>query len=231
MNAEAFLSGSTVVGLVLILTVLAIARANRVFLRDIRRDPEPAWRVLFKLASMLTLVMLLWIALFDQWRQLIDEPLRRAGQFPAERVVLDPVPEPIRIASLLLIAAAALAVAPLVARHVGGYGVQLAGLIGSVAMWLPLYTIRVRFDLGLAFGFGGNLTSPEDVAGYALYLCVTWSLLIGIILLAYAALACATALPITLLLDLTKRREPKMTNEADPFFSSFSDRFNPPSKL
>lgn len=228
MNAEAFLAGSTVVGLVLLVAVLAIARANRVFLRDIRRDPEAAWRILFKVASGVTLAMLCWIGPFDQWRQLIDEPLRRAGQFPAERVIIDPVSDPIRTTSLALLAASLITVAPLIARHVGGYGVQFVGFIGSAAMCVPLYTIRVRFDLGLSFGFGGDPTSPADIAGYAIYLLITWSLLISIILLAYTALACATALPVTMLLDITRQREPKTTTEADPFFSSFSDRFHPP---
>lgn len=228
MNAEAFFSGSTVVGLVLIIAVLALARANRVFLRDIARDPEAAWRALFKLASIVTLVMLTWIALFDQWRQLLDEPLRRAGQFPTERRVFDPVSDSVRTTSLILLAAALITTAPLIARHIGGYGVQLLGLVASAAMWLPLYTIRVRFDLGLAFGFGGDPTSLRDLASYATYLLMTWSLVIAIILLAYTALACAAALPITLLLDLTRQREPKSTTDADPFFSSFSSRFNPP---
>jgi hypothetical protein len=230
VSAEAFLSGSTVVGLVLILAVLAIARANRVFLRDIGHDPEPVWRGLYRIAAAITLVMMSWIAIFDQWRQLLDEPLRRAGQFPSERIVFDPVAAPIRAISLVLLAASLLTTAPLIARHVGGYGVQLTGLISSVAMWLPLYTIRVRFDLGLAFGFGGDPSSPADVAGYLLYLLMTWSLLIAIILLAYAALAFTVALPVTLLLDITRRREPRITTEADPFFSSFSDRFRPPGK-
>lgn len=230
MNAEAFFSGSTVVGLVLIITVLALTRANRIFLRDVGRDPERAWRLLFRIAVVTNLAMLTWIAFFDQWRQLLDEPLRRAGQFPSERVVIDPVPGAVRAASLVLLGAAILTTAPLIARHIGGYGIQLTAVISSMAMWLPLYTIRVRFDLGLAFGFGGDPTSAADIAGYALYLLMTWSLLIAIILLAYAALVFAVALPVTLLLDLTRRREPRIGTEADPFFSSFGHRFGPPSE-
>lgn len=230
MNIDRVMSGSTMVGVVLTLTVLAIARANRSFLRDVARDPEAVWRGLARVAGSATMAMLVWITLFDQWRQLLDEPLRRAGQFPSERVVLDPTPDAIRNASLILLATSLLTTAPLIPRHVGGYIVQIVGCIGALAMALPLYTIRVRFDLGLAFGFGGNPSDPADIVGYAIYLLVTWALLVSVILLAYASLAFALALPFTLLLDLTRRREPRTSTEAEGFFSSISDRLTPPEE-
>jgi hypothetical protein len=224
VNIEQVLSGSTIVGFVLILTVLALARANRSFLRDVASDPDRTWRGLTRLAAVLTMVMLVWIALFDQWRQLIDEPLRRAGQFPSERIILDPVSPSIRTISFVLLVASLLTVAPLIARHVGGYATQAAGCICAFAMCIPLYALRVRFDLGLALGFAGDPQSPGDVVGYVVYILITWALLIAVILLAYSALALATAIPVTLLLDLIGRREPTPTSEADDFFSSFRER-------
>ena len=224
MAIDRLLAGNEAVGVVLAVVILAIVRANRPFLRDVFRDAEAPWRGLARLAALALCLTLVWISLFDQWRQLLDEPMRRLGQFPSERIILDPTPAPLRTVSLVLLSTLVVVLAPLVARHVGGYAIQVAGAIGSLAMCLPLYTLRVRFDFGLALGFDADPSNPLDLAGYALYLTVTWAFLTGVLFLLMAGVTFLVALPVTLLLDLTGRRQPRITHEADSFFGSFADR-------
>ncbi len=224
MAIDRVLAGNEAVGVVLTVLILATARVNLPFLRDVFRDAEAAWRGLARLATLLLGLTLAWVSLFDHWRQLLDEPMRRLGQFPAERVILDPTTAWVRSVSLVLLTSLVLLLAPLVARHVGGYPVQVAGTIGCLLMCLPLYTLRVRFDLGLALGFDADPANPIDLAGYAFYLLVTWALLSGTLLLLLAGITFLVALPVTLLLDLTGRRHPRITHEADSFFGSLADR-------
>jgi len=224
MAIDRVLAGNEAVGVVLALVVLALARANRPFLRDVFADGEAAWRGLARLAALTLGITVVWVSALDKWRQLLDEPMRRLGQFPAERVVLDPTPAPVRTVSLALLVTLALLVAPLVARHVGGYGIQIAGAIAGTLLAMPLYTLRVRFDFGLALGFDADPGNPLDLAGYGLYLVVTWAFLAGTMLLLFTGLTFLVALPMTLLLDLTGRRAPRVTHEADPFFAALTDR-------
>jgi len=221
---DRILAGNEVVGVVLAIIIVLIARANLPFLRDVFSDGEAPWRGLARCATLALGLTLAWVSVFDHWRQLLDEPMRQLGQFPSEKIVLDPTPAPLRTVSLVLLAFVVLGFAPLVARHVGGYPIQVVGAIGCLLLCLPLYTLRVRFDFGLALGFDADPRNPIDLAGYALYLLITWGFLTGVLLLLVTGITFLVALPVTLLLDLTGRRHPRITHEADSFFGSLADR-------
>ena len=222
MDFRGMLVSDAAVGLALTVALLLAARANRPFLRDIARDPEAGWRLLARVAAGLTAAAVFWTTAFDKWRQLVDEPARRSHRFPSERVILDPTPEGIRLVTLVLLGAAVLALAPLVARHVGGYALQVVLLLAALALWVPIYAVRQRFDVGLALDKDGS--GLADIVGFAAYLAVTWSLNVAVILLMAAALVAAVALPVTLLLDLTGRRCPRATDEATAFFTALHAR-------
>jgi len=221
-----WLAGSAALGVALLVVVVLMGRPNRSFLRDVANDPERLWRGIARVAACLSLTCWGWITVFDDWRRLIDAPYRLAQRYPSERAEFAPTPETLRAVSLVLLVASLVPVAALVARHVGGYGVQLALLIGAAVFWPPLYLLRRRldFDLDLATTFGGELTSPGAAIAYAVFLLGTWLLAIATILLSYLALLMVVAPPVTLLLDLLHRRRPRPTAEATPFFTALGDR-------
>jgi hypothetical protein len=224
IDIEGWLSGNLGLGVALVAVIGVIAWANRYFVRDVAADPDREWRVMARLGALVTTVFILWTTLFDNWRQLIGFPYRSVQRFPSKRVEIDPTPESIRTVTWVLLALALVTVACLFARHIGGYGLQGVLLIGAIVFWGPLFALRQRLDLNLALGFDGDPTSIRDVGGYALHLLVTWAFDISVIVASFGVLLGVVALPITLLLDLLRRRQPRTSGEAATFFSSIGER-------
>jgi hypothetical protein len=53
---------------------------------------------------------------------------------------------------------------------------------------------------------------------------LTWAFDIALIAVTFTALAALTAIPLTLLLDLTRLRRPRVSKEAVPFFNAIGSR-------
>ncbi len=156
MHIDVWLAGNIPLGLFMIATVVAMVRANRIFVRDVVNDPDPGWRIVPKVAAISVVAFLVWGTFVDNWRQIVDMPYRLSQRFPSKRVEFDPTPDALRAVTFILIAASLMPVAALFARHVGGYFVQAVVLIGAVIFWAPLFAIRHRLDVNLALGFGGD---------------------------------------------------------------------------
>jgi hypothetical protein len=224
MAVESVLASNQALGLALTATIIAIGVANRSYLRDVGDDPEPFWRVAARLALVAGAAFVAWTTVFDNWRQLTALPYRLAQRFPSKRVELDPPSAGVRTVTLVLLAVVLLLLACLVGRHVGGYLLQAILLAGSLVLWAPLFVIRQRLNLNLAFGFGGSWTSPVDVLGYGLFVALAWLFDMTLILISVAALLTLAALPVTLALDLIRQRQPRVTTEATAFFGALSER-------
>ena len=228
MDVQTFLAGNHALGLALVAVLAAIAARNRPFVRELARDPARFWRVLARVALFLTGAFIVWTTLFDNWRQLTGEPYRLSREWASQRVEIDPTPESLRTLSYVLLALSLVSVACLFARHVGTYGVQLLVLLGCLVFWGPLFVVRQRFDLALALT--DDISSPGAIPGYVLYLLMTWAVDIAVIALSYGALLMMVALPVTLLLDLTRLRCPRTTDEATAFFTALGNRATTPDR-
>ncbi len=228
MDVQTFLAGNHALGLALVAVLAAIAARNRPFVRELARDPAALWRALARVALVLTAAFIVWTTLFDNWRQVIGEPYRLSREWASQRVEIDPTPESLRTVTYILLALSLVSVACLFARHIGAYGVQLLVLLGCLIFWGPLFVVRQRFDLALALT--DEIASPGAIPGYVLYLLMTWAVDIAVIALSYGALLMLVALPVTLLLDLTRLRSPRTTNEATAFFTALGDRATTPDR-
>jgi hypothetical protein len=224
MNVDRFLDNNEALGCALIVVLLLIARANRTFLRDIARDGERFWRVVARWALVALAALLVWGSLFDNWRQLVGAPFRMAQRFPSQRVEYDPPSSEVRTITVILLGITLIPVACLLARHVAGYLLQVIFAFSALVLFVPLFAIRQRLNVNLAFGFDGSWTSPLDVLGYALFVLLAWFVEISLMLLFFTILLAAVALPVTLVLDLVRRRRPRTTGEATAFFGSFTQR-------
>jgi hypothetical protein len=169
-------------------------------------------------------VFIAWTSIFDNWRQLIGLPYRLSQRFPSQRVEYNPPSDDVRMVTFILLGISLLFVACLVARHVGGVIIQLVLLLAAITFWAPIFIFRQRFDLNLSLGFEGSPTSLIDVGGYLLWLVGAWALDIAVIAISYTALLAVVAIPVTILLQIFRLREPKVTREADTFFASFQER-------
>lgn len=224
MTVHGFVASNETLGVLLALVLSVIAVRNRSFLRELRHDPDPAWRLVPVIAAAAIAVLIVWTSLFDSWRQLTGLPFRATRRFNYQRIVLDPPSDNVRMVTYVLLGVSLVLVGALFARHVGGYLLQIILLAGAIAAWLPFYVIKQRFAIDLAMGFTGNWANPGDVAGYVAFVLIGWSFEIGLIVVCYAALVGVTALPVTLLLDLTRLRRPRITKEATPFFNAIGGR-------
>ena len=224
MHIDVWLAGNIPLGLFMIATVVAMVRANRVFVRDVVNDPDPGWRIVPKVAAISVVAFLVWGTFVDNWRQIVDMPYRLSQRFPSKRVEFDPTPDALRVVTFILIAASLIPVAALFARHVGGYFVQAVVLIGAVIFWAPLFAIRHRLDVNLALGFGGDSTSAADIFAYGFYLILDWAAVGLIVLASYLIAVSLVAIPTTIVLDLTRHRQPSTTDEAADFFADLGRR-------
>lgn len=211
------------IGVALIVAVLAATYANRHFVRDVWHDPDAFWRVIARLAALATAALLAWVTLFDDWLQLVAEPYRLAQKWEYRRVVWDPVDPAVRAITVALIVVALVTLAMLFARHIGGYLLQAGTLVLAALVWIPVYIMNQRLNVMIVQG-AETTTALSDALGLAAFWVVRIGLgvlTIGVTLLTGMMLI---ALVATVLLDLTRMRHPRVTHEADGFFSELGKR-------
>jgi hypothetical protein len=224
MHVDSLLASNIMLGIVLSLLLLFIGFKNRGFVHEIADDPDRLWRFIPRAAFIATAALIAWISVFDNWRQLIGLPYRLSQRFPSQRVEYNPPSDDVRTVTYILLAVSLVLVACVVARHVGGIVIQLILFMAAVTFWAPIFAIRQRFDINLATGFEGKVTSPLDVIGYLIWVLMAWGIDIIVIVLSYVLMLSIVAIPVTILLDITRLRQPKVTKEADSFFASFQER-------
>lgn len=224
MDASGWIASNQVLGLVLAAVLFALWRRNRSFARELTDDPDHAWRLVPRLAAVCVALLIGWVSLLDNWRQLTAIPFRATRQFPSERILIDPPSDAVRAATFALLVVTLILAASLIARHIGGYVLQALLAAGTMVAWLPLFVIQQRFNINLAMGFDGSWTSPADIAAYGAFVILAWALDLGLIAVSFAFLASLTAIPVTLLLDLLRIRRPRITTEAQPFFNAIGGR-------
>jgi hypothetical protein len=224
MDVDRVLGSNQALGCALLVLLLLIGPANRSFLWDVARDPAAFWRTIARWALAALAALLVWGSLFDNWRQLVGAPFRVAQRFPSQRVEDDPPSGDVRTATLLLLGITPIPVACLLGRHVAGYVLQVIFAFAAIVLWIPLFAIRQRLIVNLAFGFDGSWTSPLDVLGYALFVLLAWLFELSLMLLLFSFLLATVALPVTLALDLLRCRQPRAVADASAFFGSLSQR-------
>ncbi|HZA36302.1 MAG TPA: hypothetical protein VE505_15300 [Vicinamibacterales bacterium] len=215
-----FATGNIGLGVAMILAVGLVAWANRASMRDVLADDDPRWRAIARFAISVTLVFLVWGTLFDDWLQLIAEPYRLSRQWASQRVVFDPVPEVVRWVTVVLLLLSLVSMACLVARHIGGYAIQLGLLTVATVLWSPLFVLRQRADVIVGFGQETATGDTAATVGFSLFVVLKWSLGLASLLTSYLFALMLIAPVVTLVLDLFRLRVPRVTAEAQPFFAA-----------
>lgn len=205
-------------GIALMLFATVIALANRSFLRDVVSDGDRLWRVPAISTMALSVISLLWIGVFDNWFQLLAEPFRLSRRWESQRVVIDPVDSGIRSVTVVLLVSLLIVGAALFARHIGGYLLQAALLIVGVATWIPLFIVQQRADVMVIDGVSAS-EHWGAFAGVAAFWILRTALGIAIVASTLMIGMMLIAPVVTLLLDLAGVRSPRVTQEADAFFS------------
>lgn len=204
-----FLASNLALGLLLLGCGAALVRWQRIALREMVLVPERGWRIVAWAAFGLTLALIVWGTLADNWRKMFGELLDLRQEFFEQRAVKVPVSGDVRAVTLALLVALLVLTGALFARYAGGYGLQLVLVIVGFSSFFPLYLFRQRLDLGLV---GIVVNAPQGfslgVLATIFYLAMDYAANIGLIAMTYATLVALVALPVTLVLDLLGRRDP-----------------------
>ncbi len=211
------------IGIVLLLLCVLAVYANRGFFREVWNDPSRFWRVMARSAAALGVSTLIWVALLDDWLQLVAEPYRLSMPWDYQRVVLDPIDSTIRTISIVLIGAMLLTMACLFARHVGGYLLQAGTLVLATLVWMPIFIMNQRLNAMIVQGAEASETLPE-VLGLSAFWVIRMGLGALTIMATLMTVMMLMALVATLLLDLLGLRQQRITHEADGFFSELGRR-------
>jgi hypothetical protein len=224
MKIESILASNEALGAALALLLAAIIWKNKPFFRDVWTDQDRFWRVIARCGLVSVAALIAWVALADNFRQIAGAPYRFIQLFPSKRVEYGAPSDAVRNVTVALVAVALVFTACLVSRHVGGIGTQFVlGLIGLVG-WLPFFIVRQRLDLNLAMGFDGSWSSPVDAAGYILFVLCAWVVDSLVLIMMFSVLLAVVSMPVTLLLEITRLRQPRIRGEAKPYFSALAHR-------
>lgn len=213
-----FLGSNLAIGLVLIgLLAWAVIR-GRAALTVPLRAAQPGWRLVARVAYVATAALVLWGTLVGNWRKLVSEALDINEQFHSQRLVQDRIPAAVLVVTLALLAVSLLTVAPLLARYVGGYPLQFALIIAAITAFIPVFALRQRLDTALAtIDVLPSLVSL-DMAVTALFIAGDYLANVALLLVCYLGLLGLVAIPVTVVLDLRRDREPPPDTTQTDFF-------------
>ncbi len=132
-------------------------------------------------------VMVLWIAIFDNWRQVIGIPTGWLQDDRAQRAsdpfYMDSISEPVRLVSWVLFMATVAGGAYFFARFSRGYAEPLVlGPLAVIAFFV-LNTFRLRYDVDSVRIAYGSIESPIEIFLTLLWVGVLW-ISMGLIVLA-----------------------------------------------
>jgi hypothetical protein len=224
MTAQSVIAGDPILGVLLIVFIVLLLWRNQSFVREIAVHQGRGWRTIARMSFVAIVGLIAWVSAFDNWRQLTALPFHATRQWDYQRVQIDPPSDQVRAMTGILLAVALVITACMVARHLGGYFLQLVLTFGAISAWLPFFVIRQRLSLDLAMGFTGSWSSVNDVVAYLGYVAIAWGFDLALIVISFIALLAIVSLPVTLVLDLLRLRRPKITTEAQPFFAAIGHR-------
>ena len=172
----------------------------------ILRDQPPIYGYINRGIFLTGAAAILWIAVFDNWRQVIGIPTGWIQDDKSQRAS-DPfysgdIADPIRAVSWILFLGAVIGGAYLFARFSRGYAEPLIlGPLGLLSFFV-LNTIRLRYDVDSVRIAYGTIDSALDMFLTLLWVGVLW-VSMGLIVLAMYLLAWA---PLALLFSFVYRR-------------------------
>lgn len=220
---ESFLLHPITLGVLLLATFGGLAWLGRRSLHDACATGERSWQIIARLWAGVSIAFLLWGTFLDNWLQLANEPYRRMLKWHYEREVIAPVASEIRTITLVLLVAAAILSAMMFARHIGGYGLQIAGLVVGVVVWMPFFILRQRLDILVHEAVGdGSTVTASDFVGWFMFWVLRTVFCLGFIALGLLVVVLLIAPVVTFVLDLLHMRRPPDSREANDFFSTLS---------
>lgn len=202
--------------------VLAVwANGHRSTLSDFWNEPSPFWRVVERATLILAVVIPLWVALLDNWRQLLGYMLSPSTRYKSDIFATSVTPDPIRWVTLALVAVSLVCLALIYARRQHGLGMLSLILVVALVYFFFFNSFRMRADVFI-------VTSQNDLdhpgVATTIYILVWIATLscfiVSIIAAAYVWLFAVIAFPLHIIFGLLNRNQTKV--EPDSIIGYFS---------
>jgi hypothetical protein len=201
-----FISGDFPLTIVFLVVLAAWATGHRSTIREFWNESSPFWRAVGRTTLVLSVVLPLWIALFDNWRQLLGYSLSASSRYKSDIFITTVTPEPLRWISLALIAISLICLALIYVRRQHGLGMLLMMLVFGAAYFYFFNGVRMRADVFLA-------TTQEDLdhpTATNVIFIVAWAFgmyafIASVIAAAYVWLFAAIAFPLHIIYGLATR--------------------------
>ena len=190
-----------------ILAILAYWAANhRSTVRELWHDERPVWSWLGRGAIALAVLAPLWIAVFDNWRDLLGYALSPHDRWMSNPFATTPAPAAVHWVTFGLIGVSVLVDALLYAKRRNGLWLPVMMIVFGGGYFYFMNSIRMRVD-ALLLQAENSLQHPE-LLGFAFTLF--WSLglyifIVSTIIAIYLVFFGAAALVLSLLYGLTSR--------------------------
>lgn len=209
-----FLSSDYPITLLLLLVLFAFGRWQRAMLLDVVRVPSRGWRLLGLLAIGATLLLVAWVALFDNWRQLLGLFLPAGQRWMSDAFETALTPWAFRLVTFLLLVLSVGGSALVYAYHRGGLILPLALVVPARGYVYFFDSIRQRTDVLLRMA-EGKLEGARliDIVG-TLYWAVGLYVLIGSLVLASWLFLWGLAVPVARVLVWITAREQEAPSSA-----------------
>jgi hypothetical protein len=142
-------------------------------------EREPVYRLLSRATFGVTAVFLLWVTLFDNWRQLLGVVSTYTHDVKTGRAsdpFGNPPPSDVeRTISYVLFGLVVLGTAYLFARYARGYWGPLVATPVALAMYYVFNAFRVRMDVDSVRIADASISSPLDVISTLFWIAGLWT--------------------------------------------------------
>ncbi len=203
-----FLSGDFPLTILFLVALGAFANRHWSGMRDYWTETNLFWRIVGRTTLILTVLLPIWIAAFDNWRQLLGYSLSAPVRYKSDVFDTSATPDAIRWVTLALLAISLVCVALIYARRQHGLGMIALIFVFAAAYFYFFNGIRMRADVFLATT-KDSLEHPGIVnLGFTLFWSIgMYTVICSVIAAAYAWLFSALAIPLHIIFSIVTRNQ------------------------
>ena len=204
-----FMSGDWPISLTILLALGYWALSHRSTVHELWQDERPVWTWLGRLAIVLAVLAPIWIAAFDNWRDLLAYSMSAHDRWKSNPFGTSPASEAVRWVSFGLIGLSVLVDAFLYARRRNGLVLLLLMFVFGGTYFYFMNAIRMRVDV-LLLQAEDSLRHPEL---FGLAFTIFWAgglyiFLVSTIFAIYLVFFAVAAIIISVIYSLISRDEP-----------------------
>ncbi len=210
-----FLSGDFPLTIMFMLVLGVFARRHWSGVRSYWTERDPFWRIVGRATLLLTVILPLWVALFDNWRQLLGYSLSASSRYKSDVFDTSPTPDAIRVITLVMIAVSLVGVALIYSRRQHGIAMLSVIFVFAAAYFYFMNGLRMRADVFLATT-RDSLSHPSilDLSFILFWSIGMYTVICSVIAAAYAWLFSVLTIPMHIIYGIATRNKSAVDPES-----------------